>query len=60
MAVVKGVLKGVWESIEGTYKRLQLILPIVKVAEVLQEIHNGTSGSHLGVNTILDEVRQRF
>lgn len=55
-----GVLKRLWESVNGTSNHLQIVLPKTRVKEVLEEIHNGKSGGHLGVNKTLAKLRQRF
>ncbi|KAJ8945577.1 hypothetical protein NQ318_010434 [Aromia moschata] len=44
-----GLLKRVLEKSDGTEERKQLIVPRNRVPEVLEEIHNGSTGGHLGV-----------
>ncbi|KAI8737343.1 Transposon Ty3-I Gag-Pol polyprotein [Biomphalaria glabrata] len=60
MVVENGVLKRMWESTDGTSTRLQIVLPKVRIQEVLQELHNGSTCGHLGINKTLEKVRQRF
>ena len=60
LRVVNGSLKRIWESTDGSTNVLQLIIPKVKVPEVLQQMHSGVSGGHLGMNKTLDKIRQRF
>ncbi|KAJ8959147.1 hypothetical protein NQ318_022408 [Aromia moschata] len=43
-----GLLKRVLEKSDGTEERKQLIVPRNRVPEVLEEIHNGSTGGHLG------------
>ncbi|KAJ8946361.1 hypothetical protein NQ318_010126 [Aromia moschata] len=43
-----GLLKRVLEKSDGTEERKQLIVPRNRVLEVLEEIHNGSTGGHLG------------
>lgn len=49
-----------WESVDGKDNKPQIVLPENRIGEVLQEIHNNRSGSHLGVNKTLDKIRLRF
>ncbi|KAI5725816.1 hypothetical protein M8J77_020471 [Diaphorina citri] len=60
LVLESGVLKRRWESLNGRNVRLQIILPRARVKEVLEELHGGTSGGHLGVNKTVDKVRERF
>ena len=60
LATQRGVLYRKWETEDGENFHLQLILPKTRVKEVLEEIHNGISGGHLGVNKTMEKVRQRF
>ena len=60
LKVVNGSLKRIWETPDGSTNILQLIIPQVRVSEVLQQMHSGVSGGHLGVNKTLDKIRQRF
>ncbi|KAJ8959050.1 hypothetical protein NQ318_022305 [Aromia moschata] len=55
-----GLLKRVLEKSDGTEERKQLIVPRNRVPEVLEEIHNGSTGGHLGVTKTLGKVRERF
>ncbi|KAJ8948302.1 hypothetical protein NQ318_020789 [Aromia moschata] len=55
-----GLLKRVLEKSDGTEERKHLIVPRNRVPEVLEEIHNGSTGGHLGVTKTLGKVRERF
>ncbi|KAJ8942434.1 hypothetical protein NQ318_006237, partial [Aromia moschata] len=55
-----GLLKRVLEKSDGTEERKQLIVPRNRVPEVLEEIHNGSTGGHLGVTKTLGKVRGAF
>jgi hypothetical protein len=48
LAVRNGVLKRHWDSAYGKIRTAQIVIPRSKVREVLAEIHEGTSGGHLG------------
>ncbi|KAJ8948867.1 hypothetical protein NQ318_013521 [Aromia moschata] len=54
------LLKRVLEKSDGTEERKHLIVPRNRVPEVLEEIHNGSTGGHLGVTKTLGKVRERF
>ena len=60
LAVRDGILIRYWESTDGRKKTVQIIVPRSKVKEVLEEMHGGSSGGHLGANKTLDKVRQRY
>lgn len=55
-----GVLRRKWVNSEGTSSHSQILLPRSKVGQVLQEMHNGASGGHLGINKTLAKVRERY
>ncbi|VEN40030.1 unnamed protein product [Callosobruchus maculatus] len=55
-----GILRRVLEDKEGTQERRQTVVPRNRVAEVLGEVHSGTSGGHLGVAKTLEKGRERF
>ena len=57
---VDGILCRMWESADGTEKKPQLLVPRSVVTEILQEVHNGISGGHLGVTKTLSKIRERF
>ncbi|KAJ8944079.1 hypothetical protein NQ318_005989 [Aromia moschata] len=48
-----GLLKRVLEKSDGTEERKQLIVPRNRVPEVLEEIHNGSTGGHPRVTKTL-------
>lgn len=60
ISLVDGVLKRAVETPEGDKKRLQIILPKKRIPDVLQELHEGTSGGHFGVHRTLERARERF
>jgi hypothetical protein len=53
------VLEHHWEFGQWKDKESRNVLPWSKVKELLAELYGGLSGGHLGVNKILDKVRQR-
>jgi len=55
-----GVQERLWESAEGKEKTAQIVIPHSNMKEVLAEMHGDTSGGHLGVNKIIDKIRQRY
>ncbi|KAJ8962256.1 hypothetical protein NQ318_018230 [Aromia moschata] len=55
-----GLLKRILEKSDGTEERKQLIVPRNRVPEVLEEIHNGSTGGHLGVTKTLGKVREPY
>ncbi|KAJ8944416.1 hypothetical protein NQ318_023189 [Aromia moschata] len=55
-----GLLKRVLEKSDGTEERKQLIIPRNRVPEVLEEIHNGSTGGHLGVTKTLGKFLHLF
>ncbi|XP_063215566.1 retrovirus-related Pol polyprotein from transposon 412 isoform X1 [Bacillus rossius redtenbacheri] len=60
LRLVDGLLMRAWESPNGKVVKMQLLLPKSLVAEVLKEIHDGTSGGHLGVNKTLGKTRLHY
>jgi len=60
LEVQQGLLHRRWESADGKQVKLQLMVPRNKVAQVLEEIHGGKSGGHLGVNKTINKARERF
>lgn len=60
LCVKSGILKRIWESPNGKSSVEQLVVPRSRVTAILEEIHNGSSGSHFGVNKTLSKIRQRF
>lgn len=55
-----GVLKRALEIGDGVSKKLQLLVPKIRVPEILKLLHSGTSGGHLGITKTLEKVRERF
>jgi hypothetical protein len=60
LVVRDGVLERLWESVDGRPKTAQVVIPRIKVKEVLTEMHGGPSGGHFGANKTLAKVRQRY
>ncbi|KAJ8937076.1 hypothetical protein NQ318_009846, partial [Aromia moschata] len=60
LSVEDGILVRNWENSEGTEVKKQVLLPRSRVPEVLQEVHGGIGGGHLGTNTTLQKLRDRF
>lgn len=60
LLIENGLLKRAWESADGKELKTQLIVPKEKISEVLEEMHGGKSGAHLGVNKTLEKIRNRF
>lgn len=60
LRVENGLLKRAWESADGRNVTMQLVVPKEYVPKVLEEVHGGSSGAHLGVNKTLGKVRERF
>ncbi|KAJ8957178.1 hypothetical protein NQ318_007739 [Aromia moschata] len=54
-----GLLKRVLKKSDGTEERKQLIVPRNRVPEVLEEIHNGSTGGHLKPFGQLEELRRQ-
>ncbi|GBM75433.1 hypothetical protein AVEN_188788-1 [Araneus ventricosus] len=57
---LNGVLYRKWESNDGGFYRRQLILPKIRIQEVLRESHDDTSGRHFGVMKTLHKTQERF
>jgi hypothetical protein len=60
LAVRDGALKLHWESADGKTRTAQIVIPRSKVTEVLAEIHEGTSGEHLGLGKTLEKARRQY
>ena len=58
--VKEGVLCKRWESDDGRQVRHQVIVPQAHRKEVVDELHGGPTGGHLGQTKTLAKVRQRF
>jgi hypothetical protein len=46
--------------VDGKKMMAQIVIPHIKVKEVLAEMQGGTSGGHLGTNKTIDKVRQHY
>ncbi|KAJ8953333.1 hypothetical protein NQ318_012128 [Aromia moschata] len=60
LAVEDGTLVRNWENSEGIEVKKQVLLPRSRVPEVLQEVHAGIGGGHIGTNKTLQKLRDRF
>lgn len=60
LLIEEGLLKRIVESADGTEAKRQLLVPKTCVPEILRQLHDGTSGGHLGVKKTLQKVRERF
>ena len=60
LRIIDGLLKRAWESPDGKEVTMRLVIPRCRVSKVLQEVHNGVSGGHFGINKTLKKVRERF
>lgn len=54
------LLKVLWESANGKETGYQLLVSNEKILKILEEIHNGKSDTHLGVNETSDKILQIF
>ena len=55
-----GILFRKWESENGRSTRDRLVLPKQKVREVLEELHSGSFGGHLGSTKTLKKAQIRY
>jgi hypothetical protein len=55
-----GILECHWESTSEHSKIAKIVLPQSRVKDLLNELHGGPSGGHLGVNMTLGKVSQRY
>ena len=55
-----GVLWRIFEDEAGSSRHLQLVVPRSLRDDVLQELHAGVSGAHLGEGKITERLRERF
>lgn len=60
LTVEKGVLWRRYEDVSGTSTWLQLVVPQSLREEILQNLHAGTLGGHLGAEKTLAKVKERF
>ena len=58
--VNEGLLFRRYEDCRGRERWAQLVLPESLKAEVLNSLHSGVAGGHLGEEKTLDRVRERF
>ena len=60
LRVENGLLKRAWENPDGKHTTMQLVVPTIRITEVVREMHNGGFGAHFGINKTLSKVRERF
>ena len=60
LQVKDGVLCRRWESDDGRQIQWKVVLPITYRKEIINELHGGKSGGHLGLTKTMAKVRQRF
>ena len=60
LAVVDGVLLRCFEDDSGKASWMQLVVPRALRDEVMEEIHSGVTGGHLGEERTTHQLRQRF
>ena len=60
LAVHDGVLVRRWESEDGEKVDWKIALPRTLRPEILKELHNSPTAGHLGVNKLLNKVKQRY
>lgn len=60
LEIRNGVLCRRWESNRGDQIEWHVVLPEVLRKMMVQEIHSGPSGGHLGMRRTMAKVRQRF
>ena len=60
LMVRDGLVYRVWQEMEGGEPSEQLVAPRTLVPKVLEMLHNGSSGGHLGDTKTLHKVRERF
>ena len=49
-----------WESVDGSRKRRQLVVPEKYKKDVLRELHSSRTAGHLGVTKSREKFRERF
>ena len=55
-----GILYKKWEAPNLKSSFLQIVVPRVRVKEILEETHDSPTGGHFGVNKTLEKIRKRF
>ena len=60
LELCEGVLYRRWEEVESSTTTKQLVVPRTLVPDVLNALHNGVGGGHLGIRKTLNKIRQRF
>lgn len=53
----EGGLKKLWENSDGSFYKLQVVVPKNRIKEILEAIHSVNSGRHFEVNKTLQKVR---
>uniref|UniRef100_W8B595 RNA-directed DNA polymerase n=1 Tax=Ceratitis capitata TaxID=7213 RepID=W8B595_CERCA len=60
LELISGCLHRVWENEDGQCSRKLIVVPKLRIPDVLKEFHNGPSGGHLGITKTLEKIKQRF
>ncbi|CAD6998461.1 unnamed protein product [Ceratitis capitata] len=59
LELIFGCLHRVWEN-ENECSRKLIVVPKLRIPDVLKEFHNGPSGGHLSITKMLEKIKQRF
>ena len=60
LVVNSGVLWRIFEDAEGGSSHPQLVVPKVLRKDILQELHSGAAGGHLGNDKVLSQLKRRY
>ena len=60
LVVKQGVLWRLYENVNGTSTQQQLVVPHCLREEILQDLHAGALGGHLGAEKTLAKAKERF
>jgi len=60
LEVQNGVLYKRWETPNLKNTVVQLIVPKIRIKQILEEAHDSPSGGHFGINKTLEKIRKRF
>jgi len=60
LEIQDGVLYKRWETPNLKDTIIQLIVPRIRIRQILEEAHDSPSGGHFGINKTLEKIRKRF
>jgi len=60
LEIQNGVLYKRWETPNLKNTVIQLIIPKIRIKQILEEAHDSSSGGHFGINKTLEKIRKRF